>query len=147
MFPGINTAYLLLPAIVLIVILNLVFRRRSRALRNPIQRALIELRIGLGFSGAFAILLWFLLPSTPVLSSFGFPDSVQDVQPPERLLKLLQDYNRALVRTTDVVFWFLFVFVWWCLSSIYVFSKAIVEAGDRPSADSGTSEEGKDAGP
>jgi len=75
--------------------------------------------------GAFCLLLWFLLPSTPVLSTFGYPKTEGDIQSASRLLKYLQDYNKALVRTTQVVHWFIFVFVWWFLTSYFYFSKAI----------------------
>jgi hypothetical protein len=75
--------------------------------------------------GAFCLLLWFLLPTTPVLSTFGYPTTEGNIQSASRLLKYLQDYNKAIVRTTQVVHWFIFVFVWWFLTSYFDFSKAI----------------------
>src|SRR5438552_3612064 len=73
--------------------------------------------------GAFLVLLWFLLPATPVLSTFGFPKTVEDIHSAERLLDYLQRYNRALVRTTEVLHWFIFVFVWWFLAALYSLTK------------------------
>ena len=81
----------------------------------------------------FLLLLWFLLPQTPVLSTFGFPQSVEDIQSAKHLLRYLQDYNRALVRTTSVLHWFIFVFVWWFLTAIYSLSKALSNVPDAQS--------------
>jgi hypothetical protein len=78
---------------------------------DRLEGAVAGLRVlVLAFSAA-ALVLWFSLPSTPVLSSFGYPKTVSDLSPPGRLLTLLQDYNRAIVRTTEVVHWFLFLFL------------------------------------
>jgi len=57
--------------------------------------------------------LWFSLPSTPVLSTFGLPKTAADVASPERVLRYLQDYNAAIVRLTDTLFWLLFTCVFW----------------------------------
>jgi predicted membrane-bound dolichyl-phosphate-mannose-protein mannosyltransferase len=81
-------------------------------------------------TGVLLLLLWFLLPQTPVLSTFGFPQSVEDIQSPKRLLQYLQDYNKALVRTTTVLNWFIFVFVGWFLTAIYALSKALSKVPD-----------------
>jgi hypothetical protein len=75
--------------------------------------------------GAFLIMLWMLLPCTPVLSTFGNPKTVGEIQSPENLLKFLQDYNKALVRTTEVLHWFIFVFVWWFLAGLNMFSTVL----------------------
>jgi hypothetical protein len=74
--------------------------------------------------GAIVVVLYFLLPSTSSLSTFGLPTTPDDIGPPERLLAYLQAYNKALTRTIDVVHGFLFVFVWWFLAATHTASKA-----------------------
>jgi amino acid transporter len=82
--------------------------------------------IALGL-GAVLLCLWFLLPHTPVLSTFGYPEQTADIDTPEKLLRYLQGTNRALVRTIDVLRNFLFVFVWIFLASIYGQSKLMTK--------------------
>jgi hypothetical protein len=55
---------------------------------------------------------------------------VDDIQSAKHLLQYLQDYNKALVRLTMVVHWFIFVFVWWVLSTIYSLFKALTKLAD-----------------
>ncbi len=67
------------------------------------------------------LLLLFSLPNTSSLSTFGYPESVEEIQSPKLLLELLQDYNKALVQTVNVLHWFLFIFVVWFLTTLFVF--------------------------
>ena len=96
----------------------LVERRAKSRARQPLEAALASFRIaGLAFCAA-AVVLAFSLPSTPVLASFGYPRTLERIGEPWRLLQLLQEYNRALVRTTEVVYWFIFIFVFQLLASM-----------------------------
>jgi hypothetical protein len=92
--------------------------------KNELDKAISALKINIFMVGFLSIVLWFLLPSTSSLQSFGFPQTVSDVQTSEQILNYLQEYNEAIVRTTDVVHWFIFVFVWGFLSSKYSVIKA-----------------------
>ncbi len=78
------------------------------------------------------LLLWFALPSTPVLSTFGYPSNPEVVNQPRLLLPLLQNYNRAIVRTTDVVFWAIFILVWGVLLPIYYYAKILTAERHQP---------------
>ena len=124
--------YVLAPSILIWVVIALFVRLRGRDETDPVKRAWREFRLSVFATGSILILLWFLLPSTPVLSTFGYPQDVEIVRQPTRLLSLLRDYNRALVRTTEVVYWFLFVMVWWFISSVLFFAKALTLARPVP---------------
>jgi hypothetical protein len=117
--------YILLPAIVVWVAISQFLRFRSQGENDPLLRAWTEFRLSLLATGSILILLWFALPSTPSLSTFGYPADLERVTQPNRLLGLLQDYNRALVRTTEIVHWVIFVMVWWFISSLYSFAKVL----------------------
>lgn len=75
-------------------------------------------------TGVIMVVLWLSLPSTPSLSTFGYPDSIENINSQEKLLNLLQDYNRALVRTTEVVHWLIFIGMFWILMSVWQLLKA-----------------------
>jgi hypothetical protein len=125
MFIDIDLYRILVPALIVIVVAALIVRARISCQPTELHKAIAQLRLVTIATGVLLLLLWFLLPQTPVLSTFGFPHSVEDIQSPKRLLQYLQDYNRALVRTTSVVHWFIFVFVWWFLTAIYSLSRAL----------------------
>jgi hypothetical protein len=125
------------PALIVIVVGSLIGRTRISRQPSELHKAIAQLRLVTIATGVLLLLLWFLLPQTPVLSTFGLPQSVEDIQSPRRLLQYLQDYNRALVRTTSVLHWFIFVFVWWFLTAIYSLSKALSNV---PHVQSGKSE-------
>lgn len=115
--------------------------RRATAGKGALEKGFITLRAKLvGFVPMVAV-LWFLLPQTASLSTFGYPDHIKDIQSPELLLDLLQDYNRALVQTTQVVHYFLLVFVVWFVPAIYALSglaqaavQAVPSNSDEPPA-------------
>jgi hypothetical protein len=117
--------HILLPALVVWFAISLFLRFRSQRENEPFLRAWTNFRLSLLATGSILILLLFALPSTPSLSTFGYPSDLERVTQPNRLLGLLQDYNRALVRTTEIVHWFIFVIVWWFISSVYSFAKVL----------------------
>jgi len=91
--------------------------RATRRETPPLAKALASIRtIALAF-GAAALVLYFSLPSTPVLSSFEYPKTLQQVSEPARMLELLQAYNRAIVRTSEVLSLFIFLFVFVLIGS------------------------------
>jgi hypothetical protein len=64
------------------------------------------------------MILYLSLPITPVLKTFGYPNNVSDIKLETDVLHQLQQYNKAIVRTTEVVSWFLFLFVFWFLTNL-----------------------------
>ncbi len=135
LFERTTLAYVLLPFIVCLAVVSTVLRARINAKEiEPLNRALKLLKVNMAMCGAMLLFLWFSLPMTSSLSTFGAPRTVVDVQSGAMLLPLLQAYNRALVRTTDVLSWFLFTFVWWFLTSYYDFAKAVTATRQQSAA-------------
>lgn len=85
---------------------------------HPLRDALQNLQIMLLMASVIFMVMWLLLPSTPSLSTFGYPDTVEDINSQEKILRLLQDYNKAIVRTTQVVNGLLFILVFWILLAV-----------------------------
>ena len=112
-------------AVSVVVVANLVSRYFLRREQDPFTNTLKLFRLNLVCMGGFCVLLWFLLPITPALSTFGYPQSEIDIQSTKSLLRYLQDYNRALVRTTEVLHWFIFVFVWWFIATLFDLSRTL----------------------
>jgi hypothetical protein len=99
-------------ALVVVMTIGLLVERRTRSSHvHPLEAALATFRTAALAFCAAAVLLWFSLPSTPVLASFGYPQTLDQIREPRLLLELLQAYNRALVRTTEVLSWFMFIIV------------------------------------
>ena len=80
------------------------------------------MKLSLLLFGIYSVVLWLCLPSTPTLETFGYPESVYDIKTESQILKLLQDYNKAIVRTTDIFRWFLFGFIWFFMTNIYLYT-------------------------
>jgi hypothetical protein len=77
------------------------------------------LQFRLIFYGFVMAFMLFWLPSTPSLASFGYPADIDDIENKQKLLKYLQDYNEAIVKTTEVVYWMIFITVFWFVSIIF----------------------------
>lgn len=122
MFEDVNFYVVIIPLTLLAVCLFFATNKIDQSL-NPQIRALKQLRRIFVVAGIIFVVLWFLLPQIPVLSTFGYPKSTTDIQNTELLLGYLQDYNKAIVRTTQVVHTFLLwstvllVFAYQALSS------------------------------
>lgn len=112
-------------AVVVVIAATHLSRYLLRNEPDPVQKTLKLFRLHLIFMAGFCVVLWFLLPQTPVLRTFGSPDSENDIRSTASLLRYLQDYNRAIVRTTEVLHWFLFVFVWWFVNTLYELTKTL----------------------
>ena len=124
LFEDIQLPFILGPAFVLAGLLFAItfWRRDPRA--TEAAKAVAMLQQVTVAMGAIVVVLYFLLPYTSSLSTFGLPRTPDDIGSPERLLAYLQKYNKALTRTVDVVHAFLFLFVWWFLAAIHTASKA-----------------------
>lgn len=81
-----------------------------------------KMKLSLALFGVYSLVLWLCIPSTPTLETFGYPETLNDIKSDEQILKLLQDYNRAIVRTTEVLKWFLFGFIWFFMTNIYLYA-------------------------
>lgn len=81
-----------------------------------------KMKLSLILFGIYSLVLWLCVPSTPALETFGYPQTVNDIRTDGQVLKLLQDYNKVIVRTTEVLKWFLFGFIWFFMSNIYLYA-------------------------
>jgi hypothetical protein len=134
-------------ALVVVLLISMVLQRRAnRRETRPVARAVASIRMNALAFCAAALVLLFSLPSTPVLSTFGYPKTVQQISEPALMLPLLQEYNRAIVRTTEVLFWFMFMFVFVLVgSTISVISTMTAALADMPSQPSSRAEGGSAA--
>lgn len=131
MFMDTPLARVLFPVICAWVLGLLVIRRRADGKwpfaaisdTDPIKRAWLELKWSTISAGSLLLFLLLALPGTAFLSTFEYPADLGAVSQPQRLLFLLQDYNRALVRTTEALYWVLFIIVWWFLTAVYSLSR------------------------
>ena len=76
----------------------------------------LTLQFSLIFYGIVMMILWFSLPNTSYLVSFGYPSDVTDIESKEKLLKYLQDYNNAIVKTTEALHYMIFITTFWLVS-------------------------------
>lgn len=81
-----------------------------------------KMKLSLILFGVYSLVLWLCVPSTPALETFGYPQTVNDIRTDGQVLKLLQDYNKVIVRTTEVLKWFLFGFIWFFMTNIYLYA-------------------------
>ncbi|KGO81995.1 MULTISPECIES: hypothetical protein [Flavobacterium] len=112
----INLMWIILPFFIAgILYVRIVKHKTGNALRDSVK----TLQTMLVMIGVVLAVLLFTLPSTPSLSTFGYPDTVADIDSQEKVLKLLQEYNHAIVRTTDALRWMVFIFIFWGIMTVY----------------------------
>ena len=103
------------------VIVLLIFNRNND---DPLQDKLNKFKTSLLLGGIFLGLMYLIMPMTPGLSTFGYPDDAANVDTPEEVLKYLQRYNDVLVKTIDIVRWTFFIMAFWVVASGYRFLSA-----------------------
>ena len=122
--------------VVISFIPGIYFARRNKGETDLIKKIVCHLK-GMSMSvGIICMALWFSLPATPVLRSFGYPQDISAVDSSKELLYYLQEYNRAIVKTTEVVMWFIFVFTFFVLVTFFQIAKTLDEKQGQPKADS-----------
>ena len=125
MFSESSFSSILLPALVIFAIISLIAQFYLVRGKTGLERELMRIRVSLIIGGCLILFLSFLLPSTPVLSFFGYPSTVADIDDPSKLLRYLQDSNNDLVRTTEILHLFMFIFVFVITESLYSLSKSV----------------------
>lgn len=127
MFKDIDITWIVMPYLFFYVLVVLIAKSRI-----PI---LTMLQVRLGLFSLFLILMFLALPNTVSLGGFGYPQDLEAIATPEKTLKFLQRYNLAIVRTTDVLHWFLFATALFFLSIINDIIKVIKAADLEMNAD------------
>lgn len=124
---NVNLAFIVLPFILGAVVYIKIARHK---IGDPLRDSVQNLQIMLLVSGAMFFVMYLLLPSTPSLSTFGYPETIEDINSQEKVLKILQGQNRAIVRTTETVQWMLFILTFWILVVVTPVLKAIKDKID-----------------
>ena len=128
MFTALDINFVLVPLMFVLAVVSRLVRRRSKREPDPIKRTYWVLKMDFGILTVFLAFMLLSLPGTPALSTFGHPDGVEDISSPDRLLHYMQWYNRTLVRTTQVMFWFILIFPGWFMLHLRQFAE-IISAG------------------
>ncbi|MGA1983430.1 MAG: hypothetical protein ABSG84_13315 [Acidobacteriaceae bacterium] len=112
---------IILAALLLSVPFFAIAQFKGSKLTDPLARECERFRFRMIGLGVVLLVLLFALPVTAVLGTFGYPTSLE----PHSLLQQLQESNRALVRTTEVLYWLIFLLIWWLIASLFRFSKEL----------------------
>jgi heme/copper-type cytochrome/quinol oxidase subunit 2 len=125
MFSNIDLLYIFGPALLIAIIFLVTIKNRSNKQNaSELSKAIDHFKITSIVFGALLVVLWLSLPSTPSLKSFGYPDDISAIKGDAKVLNLFQEYNKAIVRTTEVLQWFMFLFIWWFLTILFGVAKA-----------------------
>ena len=108
MFRETDISFLLIPALAVSAILTFFAHVKVSREKDQRKKLTMRIRFALWTACGFFLYLWFLLPSTPSLSTFGYPQTEADIENPQKLLRYLQWYNREIVRTVEIVHWAIF---------------------------------------
>lgn len=111
----IDLTWILLPLFIGVVFYSKIVRHKTG---NQLRDSIKNVQTMFLMTGAIFFVMLLLMPQAAVLSSFGYPETVEEINSPEKVLKLLQDYNKVMVRTTEVVYWMLFIFIFWLFMSV-----------------------------
>ncbi|PZR20618.1 MAG: hypothetical protein DI539_10370 [Flavobacterium psychrophilum] len=124
---NVNLVFIIIPFIIGGVIYTKIARHK---IGDPLRDSIQNLQVMLMVSGAMFMVMWILLPSTPSLSTFGYPETIEDINSQEKILKILQGQNKAIVRTTETIQWTLFILTFWILVAVTPVLKAIKDKID-----------------
>lgn len=124
MFSNIELYYVLGPAIIITGIVLVTFSKRIKKRGGTeLSKAIERFKITSIVFGGILLLLLLTLPRT-----FGFPKNLSTVKDDAEVLALFQAYNKAIVRTTEVLHWFIFSFVVWFLTTLNGVFKALANS-------------------
>lgn len=117
-----HVGWIFLPVLVVAgIYAKFIKRDTGDELRDKLKDLEIML-IGFGITIIIAVLA---LPTTPSLSTFGYPETLEDIDSQKKMLRLFQEYNKAIVRTTEVVHWMLFISAIWLTGTLYKLIKVM----------------------
>ncbi len=119
MFQDTALIYIFTPALLIGTLITIILAVSiKKKTSSAVEKAIMIVKCNCIIFGAMVVVLYLSLPVTPSLSTFGYPEDIAAIQEDKKLLYLLQTYNKALVRTTEVLHWFLFTFIWFFLATI-----------------------------
>lgn len=119
-----TTIYMVAVALLFFLLLTItVWKHRSG--EDPLKAAIFRMKIFMIGFGILVAVMMFSLPSRAVLNSFGYPETVEEINDQEKLLYLLQEYNQGIVRLSDVLRMFFSTVVFWFIIAFYFFLDAL----------------------
>lgn len=118
MFSETSINILMIPAFVVAGVFISITQAKLLKEADPRKRVAARVRIVLWAAGGFLIYLWLLLPSTPALSTFGYPKTTDQVDNPQKILFYFKWYNREIVRIAEIMHWVIFVGVFFIGAAI-----------------------------
>jgi len=125
---NINLVFIIMPFMLAGVLYSRIVKHKTGdALRDQLK----GVQVMMIMFGAMLFVLWICMPITATLSSFGYPETVEDIQTPKKMLRLFQEYNHAIVRTTEAVYWLLFLMTFWFLTAMYQLMKIMMLERDK----------------
>jgi hypothetical protein len=126
MFQNTSLLYVFGPAIIVCVIFMLIaYWKLDKQNLSKLDKGLSHFKISLIGASILLVVLWLCIPTTAALSTFGYPKDVSAINDDAKLLYLLQKQNIALVRTIEVLHWFLFLFIGWFLTNLITLLSAV----------------------
>jgi hypothetical protein len=116
---------ILLVALLLAAPFMVIPQFRASESSDPLKRQWERFRMKLIGLGVMLLALLLALPTMPE-EPLGY--SLTSIER-SQLVQQVHDYHRALVRTTEVVYWLIFIFMFWFIQAIFGFSKAMSSSG------------------
>jgi hypothetical protein len=114
-----RTELVMFAAFIVAIPVTILLSKRAAKGKGPLESGFIAVRVSILGFGIILCGLYISLPMTPVLSTFGYPADLHDINSPEKLLVLLQEYNHAIVDTAKTIRYFFVAFAAWFLGSMY----------------------------
>ena len=125
MFRNTDLLYFFGPTVIIATIVLVMLRaRRNKQVGTELSNAIEHFKTTSVVFAGLLVVLSLSLPSTPSLKTFGYPEDISAIKSDAKVLSLFQKYNKAIVRTTEVLHWFLFLFIWWFLTTLFGVAKA-----------------------
>ena len=132
MFRNIDLLYIFGPAMIIATIFLVIIKKRNNKQNSTeLSKSIDHFKITSIVFGALLLILLLSLPSTPNLKTIGYPEDISAIKGDAKILNLFQEYNKAIVRTTEVLHWFLFLFIWWFLTTLFGVAKAYKNSGEK----------------
>ena len=117
--------------IIATIFLVIIKKRNNKQNSTELSKSIDHFKITSIVFGALLLILLLSLPSTPNLKTIGYPEDISAIKGDAKILNLFQEYNKAIVRTTEVLHWFLFLFIWWFLTTLFGVAKAYKNSGEK----------------
>ena len=125
---NLDIAWVVIAGVLVTVVVSLWAHKIVATEPDQLKKAFYILKAQLAGLAFFFLLFAFALPSTPSLAVSGTSLTIDKLQNPDEMLLFLQRNNEALVRTTEVLFWTLFLIAFNLVGMLVQFFKVVARA-------------------